>query len=130
MQQQIAGHAIQGRITYPQQTLLRTWASIADERMAAYADLEARIRDYWKQVYLAQQTGTGFQGTVRRIRQEGQGQKGQEGPGPDGPGKVWLEELMLLVDADLPPGAEVGQTFNFYVKHADPEHHILRVAAG
>ena len=114
MQQQIAGHALRGRVTYADASQLQAWAGAADERMAACAELEGRIKDYWKRRFMAQQGRAGFSGIVRRV-------------GGSGKGRVWLEAIQLLVHADLPGNVKTGEKLKVRIALADPENHLVRV---
>ena len=116
MQQQIIAHAARGRTTYNDAKQLRAWARAAEEHLAAYAELETRIANYWKRAWLAQHAGRRFSGTVRRV-------------GKGGEGRVWLEEVQLLVDAEIPAGSRPGDALTCRVLEADPERHLARVTS-
>ncbi|MCZ6647314.1 MAG: RNB domain-containing ribonuclease [SAR324 cluster bacterium] len=114
MQQQIGGHAAQGRATHRGRNLMMEWAARADKRLAAYAELERRIESYWKRRWLIQQSGRNYQGTLRR-----RGSGGQD--------KVWLEEPQLLADARISAGMKQGDAFLCRVLEVDADRERVLV---
>ena len=115
MQRQIAGHAASGQVTYAISGPLESWVADAERRLTGYAELERRIGNYWKRRYLAQHKTKRWRGTVRRAT-------------PGGRGKVWLEDLLLLADAELDLHTQVGDVLAWRVAEMDPERELLRLA--
>ncbi len=117
MQHQIACHASGGGIAFAAGERLQGWGQTADNRLALHAAVEQRIDRHWKRLYLAQNLGQIFDGTVRRTTAAGLG-------------KVWLADVLLMVDCHLPPHAQPGDAFSCRVLEVDIDRQRVEVEAG
>lgn len=115
MQRQIITHAAQGHAAFTRAGQMEEWAIEAEERLAIHSELERRIKNYWKLRYLSQNPGRKYTGTVRR-----------NGGLPLG--RVWLEELMLMVDGQLPLHSQVGDSHQFKLAEVDLDRQFAEVA--
>ncbi len=114
MQQQILRHAVTGEIAYDDPAQLGAWAEAADARMAAHAEVERRIEEHWKRVYLSQNPGQILAAEVRRA-------------GKAGAVKVWLEAVQMMADARLAESARPGAVFSCRVVEVDLDRSLVRV---
>ena len=99
MQRQIAAHASGEGVTFSDVQQMGTWGQIAEQRMVLIAETERRILYHWKRRHLSGRIGDTLQGVVKRV-------------GHDGWGRVWLEDVLLMVDARLPGHATRGDGFH------------------
>ncbi|MDH4224235.1 MAG: RNB domain-containing ribonuclease [Deltaproteobacteria bacterium] len=119
MQRQIITHLTGGPPLFADETRLAQWARTAEVRFAVYGDVEKRMDDDWKRVYLAQNPGLVLAATVRRA--------GKSPPHQPVWAKIWLEDILLLVDGPLPPGVREGDRVAARVADVDVDRQRVRV---
>jgi exoribonuclease-2 len=115
MQRQIAAHALDGRVAFPQRAQLEDWAGRADARLATHDEVTRRIGDDWKRRYLLQHPTQIFEGVARRRWDEDHG-------------RVWLEPLHLQAQSVLPTGVRDGDPVRVRVESVDRDHQLVWVA--
>ena len=110
MQRQIVSHLGGGGPAFRDAAQLQRWAEEAQRRLAILREVERKIEDDWKRRYLAQNIGLELWGHVR--------------------GKtaaVWLEEIMLPAEAELPAKVGRGMRGRFRVAAVDLDRHQVWV---
>jgi exoribonuclease II len=115
MQRQIATHAAEGRVAFPQRSKLEEWAGLADVRIATQDEVTRRIAADWKRRYLQQNPARVYEGVARRSWDEEHG-------------RVWLEPLHLLARCVLPTGVRDGDPVHVRVDLVDRDHQVVWVA--
>jgi exoribonuclease-2 len=115
MQRQVIEHAVSGRVTFADPALLDGWVSHAESRQSAYDEVERAIDEHWVRVYLTQNPGLTLQATVRKNEH--------------GHGRVWLEDVMVAAEANLPPYARPGGQLTVRVTEVDLDAQRVRVEA-
>ncbi len=113
MQRQLIEHAATGRVTFADPAQLEAWVEHAEARQTAYDGVERAIDEHWVRIYLSQNPGLTLQATVRR--------------NDHGHGRVWLEDVLLMADAKLPPYAGPGGQFTVRVTEVDLDAERVRV---
>ena len=125
MQRQIAGHACQGRVSFPDSASLEAWALAAESRQGLIDDTAKRIEEDWKRRYLIQQQrlqpeGVVLEGVVRRTDGDGSGGEGGSS------GRVWLEDLRLLVLCEVPGSVGIDQRVTLRLDSVDRDRRQVR----
>jgi hypothetical protein len=112
MQGQIAAQAARGRPEHTDRAQLEAWLHHAEQRLATYQQLERRVENYWKRLYLAQNLGLEMLGVVRRR---------------DAAARVWLDDVLLEADGHLAPSVTEGWRGRFRVIASDPDQETVEV---
>lgn len=113
MQRQVIEHVLTGRATFADRAQLEGWLGQAEVRQSAYDEAERRIDDHWARVYLSQNPALDLAAVVRRNDAAG--------------ARAWLEDVLLLASADLPPNLEPGDRFTARLDAVDLDRGTVRV---
>lgn len=114
-QRQLIEHVTCGRAPFGDWRLLEEWVSLAETRQTAYDEVERAIDEHWVRVYLSQNAGLELRAAVRR--------------NDHGHGRVWLEDVLLMADAKLPPYLRPGSQLTVRVVDVNVDTQRVRVEA-
>ncbi|MBI4083514.1 MAG: RNB domain-containing ribonuclease [Candidatus Lambdaproteobacteria bacterium] len=114
MQRQIVTHVVTGGVAFPAAEQLEGWLREAEARLLTYGKAVRAIEDDWKRRYLAQNPGAVFAGVVRRVE-------------PGRVGQVWLQEVMLAVEARALTAGGAGARGRFRLLEVEPDRQRVLV---
>lgn len=114
-QRQLIGHVTSGQAPFSDFALLEEWVSLAETRQTAYDEVERAIDEHWVRVYLSQNPGLELRAAVRRNEH--------------GHGRVWLEDVLLMADAKLPPYVRPGSPVTVRVTDVNVDTQRVQVEA-